>query len=237
LIGEEFDRAGIPTSLVEDFFLNHANILDDVQVHAIFTIPISLVYSERANQLPCPSDRIHIVPDTPVFDRDHRDSRDGRAALREILTARVSPQLFGAGQMMRLVVASGGNVRDLFGLVGHAADSALLGGSNRGKIGKKDADGAIAEFRAFYERMLGVGPFDVAKLTYAEKAERLVAIYDQEPDAKIPDPVLHSLLNARAVQEFNGDRWFGVHPLVVDILRARGRLNAAEGERIPGGTR
>jgi hypothetical protein len=235
-IGEDFDRPGIPAALVEDFFLNHANIIKYAQVHTIFSIPIGLVYSERATQLPCPSDRIQIVPDTPVFDRVHHASREGRAALQEILVARVSPTLFGRNQMKRVIVASGGNLRDLFRLVSQAADSAILRDSTKGTIGKADVDLAINALRTDYERRLGVGPFDVAKLTYPEKAARLVAVYNQDPDAQIPDPVLYSLLNARAVQEFNGERWFGVHPLVVDILEAQGRLSAPEGGKLLGGT-
>ena len=70
---------------------------------------------------------------------------------------------------------------------------------------KADADRAINDLRTEYERRLGESPYDPAKVTYVEKAEKLVAIYNQHPDAKIPDPVLYSLLNARAVQEFNGD--------------------------------
>ena len=154
--------------------------------------------------MPCPGERSHIVPDTPVFDREHKEFRAGRAALQEILEARVSPKLFGPGQMKRLIVASGGNLRDLFRMVSQAADSALLRPAAKGKIGKADADRAINELRTDYTRKLGVGPYDAAELTYAQKAERLVAVYNQVPDYDVPDPVLYSLLNARAVQEFNG---------------------------------
>src|SRR5262249_42768331 len=163
----------------------------------------------------------HIVPDTQVFDRDHEAFRAGRAALQEVLEARVSSKLFGPGQMKRLIVASGGNLRDLFTMISQAADSALLRPASKGRIGKVDVDGAISELRTDYTRRLGVGPYDAAPLTYPQKAERLVAIYHRVPDYDVPDPVLYSLLNARAVQEFNGERWFGVHPLVVDILEAQ----------------
>src|SRR5205823_10207746 len=120
-------------------------------------------------------------PDTPVFDRDHEDFKEGRAALQEIVVARVSPKLFGPGQMKRLIVASGGNLRDLFGMVRQAADWAILRGSLKGKIGKVDVDRAIARRRTAHARKLGVGPFDAAELTYAQKAERLVAVYNQCP--------------------------------------------------------
>jgi len=157
-IGEEFDKPGIPIKLVEDFFLNYANIFKELQSHAIFTIPIGLVYSERKTQLPCSQERIHIVSDTPVFDRDHQACKVGRAALQDILVARASPKLFGPNQMKRLIVASGGNLRDLFGMVYQAADWALDRGA-KGRIGKEDADRAIAFLRTNYTRTLGVGPY------------------------------------------------------------------------------
>jgi hypothetical protein len=235
-IGEEFDKSQIPVELVEGFFLNYGNVIKETQVHSLFTIPISLVYSERTRQLPYPNERVYILPDTPVFDRDHKPCKEGRAALKEILTARVSADLFERNQMSRLIVASGGNLRDLFGMVERASKSARLRNSPNGKIGKADVDRAVAGLRTAYERSLGIGPFDKAKLTYLEKAERLLAVYHQQADAGVPDPVLYSLLNARAVQEFNGERWFGVHPLVVDILKRQGRLVADSNGKVPGGT-
>jgi hypothetical protein len=77
-IGEDFEKPGIPINLVEDFCLNYSNIFKNLKSHAIFTIPISLVYSERATQLPCPSERIPIIPDTPVFGRDHKELQGSR---------------------------------------------------------------------------------------------------------------------------------------------------------------
>ena len=235
-IGEDFDKPGIPVRQTEDLFLSYANIFKDIQSHLIFTIPIGLVYSEKATQLALSGDCIHIIPDTPVFDREHDESKDGRGAIREILEARVSKNLFTKDQMNRLIVASGGNLRDLFTLVAKAADGAILRDATRRKVEKADADRAIIDLRTEYERRLGEGPYDVSKVSFADKADRLVRIYNQHPDAKIPDPVLYSLLNARAVQEFNGDRWFGVHPLVVDILTGQGRLTAPTGRTVKGGS-
>jgi hypothetical protein len=236
-VGEDFDKPGIPIKLTEDLFLSHANIFKDLRTHLIFNIPIGLVYSEKAPQLPFPSDRIHPIPDTPVFHRDHvTEHKEGRAALRSILGARVSPKLFEGTQMKRLIVASGGNLRDLFALVGLAADNAILRGSKNGKVNRTDADRSISSLRTEYERRLGESPYDAAKVTYPQKAQRLVAIYQQHQDAKVPDPVLYSLLNARAVQEFDRDRWFGVHPLVVDILKAQGRIPPGEGRADDDGT-
>ena len=62
-------------------------------------------------------------------------------------------------------------------------------------------------------------------------------IYKQKPDDQVPNAVLYFLLRARAVQEFNnGDRWFGIHPLVVDILAEQRRIRPVNGV-IRGGTK
>lgn len=236
-IGEDFDKPGIPFEQTESLFLNYANIFKDLHAHLIFNIPISLVYSERAAQLSFSGERIHCIPDTPVFHPDHTSHREGREALQAVLEARVIPELFGAGQMTTLIVACGGNLRDLFQMTAQAADNAILGG--RSKIGSADAEAAINNLRTEYERRLGESPYDeekVNKITYEMKAERLKSIYAGDPVAKVPAPVLYSLLRARAVQEFNGTRWFGVHPLVVDILQAQGKLPVSEEGKVAGGT-
>ncbi|MDQ3813367.1 MAG: hypothetical protein M3347_05395, partial [Armatimonadota bacterium] len=236
LIGEDFDRAGIPDDLTKALFLNYANLFKDLRTHLIFNIPISLVYSEKRPQLPALSDPVHCIPDTPVFDEDHTPHQEGREALRAILEARVSLELFEPDVCARLIVASGGNLRDLFSLVSQAADNALLRPDCNGKVNDADADRVIDALRTDYERRLGESVFDEAKVTYEDKAERLLKIYSQDQTAKIPNAVLHSLLHARAVQEFNGKRWFGVHPLVVDILHAQGRIKASVDGKVRGGT-
>ena len=136
--------------------------------------------------------------------------------MTNVLTARLEPGLFDKGQLERLVVASGGNLRDLFAMAGNAADEALV--QEQAVIGKKQVDRVIGEMRVTYERRLGQNPFDEDAITYDQKRDRLKCIYDRQAQADVPDSVLYALLRARAVQEFNGEQWFDIHPLVVDVL-------------------
>jgi hypothetical protein len=238
-IAEDFDRSGIAVDRIESLFLNYSNLFTDIRSHLIFTIPISLVYSERAPQLAYSGDKIHSIPDTPVFYQDHTPHEAGREAVRKVLSARLDTGVFADGQLDRLIVASGGNLRDLFRLISSASDSAILRDSDATQIEAQDANGAIGALRGEYERRLGESPYDEQKaipVTYDMKVERLKLVYEGNPIAKIPAPALYSLLRARAVQEFNGERWFGVHPLVVDILAVQGKLNKSPEGNVPGGT-
>ncbi len=219
-IGEDFDKPGIAPAQLEEFFLDYGNVVKDLRAHLIFTLPITLGYSQQAVRLPVP-DRF-TIPDTPVFRADHVVHRKGRSAVRSVLEARVDPQLFERGVLSQLVVASGGNVRDLLLLASQAADLALLAGAET--VARSHARSAIDRLRLEYTRRLGASPFDKDEISYEDKAGRLLKIYEGEASAEIPDAVLYSLLRSRAVQEFNGKGWFRVHPLVVDILKTQGRL-------------
>ena len=233
-VAEDFDRAGIPSARIEELFITYANIFQDLRVHMIFTLPISLYYSTSAARLPFASDCSFVVPDTPMYRPDHTPNEPGRAAVREVLAARMDLGLFEPDQLLRVIVTSGGNLRDLFALVNHAADSALL---REGKqINAEDVQGAVVTLRSDYERRLGQSPYDREEVSYSDKVDLMQRIYNGEKEAQITNPALYSLLNARSVQEFNGQRWFGVHPLVVDILGAQGHLTPDASGVVLGGS-
>lgn len=238
---EDFDKAGVPPEAAEGLFITYKNVVRDLQCHLVFTLPIALGYSSKAGNLPVSQQQLFCIHDTMVFDRDHKPHIGARQAIRAVLEARVDAKLFADGQIERLIVASGGNLRDLFAMTSLTCDSALLRGA--ALVEADDVTQAIREMRSRYERRLGDSPYDEAlsadgheRITYDKKAELLLRIYHGKEEAKVPNPVLYSLLRSRVVQEFNGERWFGVHPLVVDILAAQGRIERQSDGTVPGGT-
>jgi hypothetical protein len=233
-IGEDFDKSAIPRPVIEELFIGNADVFRQLRAHMIMTLPLGLYYSGKAVELPFSSDRCVVLPDTHVFDRQHRPYAPGQQALAEVLQARINLNLLEPGQMERLVMASGGNLRDLFALTNYAADTAQLRPAE--KIGAKDVDEAIINLRNDYQRRLGSSPYDPEEISYADKSQRLQAIYKGQSQDQITDGVVYSLLQSRALQEFNGARWFGVHPLVVDILVTQGIIVADQGGGVPGGT-
>jgi hypothetical protein len=135
---------------------------------------------------------------------------------------------------LRLVVTLGGNLTNVFSLVNYAAISAQIRGATR--INAEDVTAAILNLRSDYEQRLGQSPFNQEEITYSDKVALLQRIYNGDKTAQMTNPVLYSLLSTRAVQEFNGQRWFGVHPLVVDILAAQKLLTPDETGVVLGGT-
>ncbi len=237
-IGEEFDKPEVAPRATEDFFIKYSNVLRDLRAHFIFTLPVSIGYSDRQDRLPIQPELILCLPDIMVFNRDRSPHHGGRMAIKELLDARIHPTLFGTGVQEYLITAAGGNLRDLFGIVLTAADRAEEQGSNT--IQMEHARFAIRDLRTRYERKLGESLYELQagsqQPPYEEKARCLVNLYDGKAEAQIPSPALYSLLRARAVLEFNGERWFGVHPLVVDILVAQNRIKRPLEGPVPGGT-
>lgn len=234
-VGEDFEKPGIPVAQTENLFLEYSNIFNELRTHLIFTLPITLGYGDRAALLPFARDRVFSIPDTPVFNPDHTSHDDGRSALEAVLDARMSKELFENDQMIRLIVASGGNLRDLFSLIIYAGQTSVIDNPPRLTINATDVDAAIANQTKLYRGLLGESLRSGGAISYETKADRLVKLYQQDPNAQIPDTVLYSLLLSRAVQEF-GDGSFGVHPIVVDILSSQGRIGHTIRGAVPGGT-
>jgi hypothetical protein len=237
-IGEEFDKPEVAPRAAEDFFITYSNVLRDLRAHFIFTLPVSIGYSDRADRLPIQQDLILCLPDIMVFNRDRSRHEDGHKEIRSLLEARIHPALFDHGSQDYLITASGGNLRDLFGIVLTAADRADEQGSD--KIQMVHAKFAVRDLRTRYERKLGDSYYElqagVQQPSYEEKATCLVNLYKGKAEAQVPSPALYALLRARAVLEFNGERWFGVHPLVVDILVGQARIERPLQGPVPGGT-
>lgn len=225
VIGDDFDKPGIPEASITNVFLTYGNILTDLHVHLILDVPIGLGHSSRANQLPAIFDGPHNFPDTPVYQKDHTPHAAGRDALRQVIAHRMDPNLFADGQQERVVVASGGNLRELFSLIVTASTNAEIRIENEAQAGTelraiidRDVTAAINELRKEYRNHLGATAYDIAKTDLPTKLAKLSDVYRELPACKIRDEALYSLLHARAVQEFNCEGWFGVHPLVVDFL-------------------
>jgi len=233
IVWEDFDKEGIPKDSIRQLFLEYGHIFNDLNAHMITNIPITLGYSGEARGVIDETPR-YLLHDSPVFDKDHGPHKQGRNILRAVLERRMDIALFENDVLEHLLVASGGNLRDLFTMILDATDLAI--GDKLSKIGENHARNAIVTQRIEYERRLGTDRFAEEPIDFTEKIQRLKEIYHNKPDSSRTDNILYSLLRSRAVQEFNGERWFGVHPLVVDYLVRNEHIIKPEDDKPFGGT-
>jgi hypothetical protein len=208
----------VAEKVLKTLFVDHANVWSDLQVHFICTIPLWLAFGPEGAALPF---RRRAIVDIPVFDRKHAPYEPGRRILRGILDKRLEPGLFADGVREQLIQAGGGNLRDMFFLVGEAANFAEILG--RPQIEAPQGSRAINALRNEYLQRLGeTSPQD--HIPYKEKVAVLQTIYKQTEGQIVQDPVLHRLLRSRVVHEYNETYWCGLPPLIVDILLQQGHL-------------
>lgn len=217
---EDLDKNSVAEQIPEQLFVRYSNLWTGLRVHFLCTIPLWLAFGDKGTSLPF--GRRSIV-DIPVFGQKHEPYEPGRQILRGVLERRMTPVLFADGVRERLIQAAGGNLRDTFEVIKEAATYAEL--SEKQQIEDAQADRAINWLRNEYMRRLGTASSENA-IPYAEKAKVLVAIYHEAGDRVVQDPVLYQLLRARVVHEYNDSYWYGLPPMVVDILIQQGHLPA-----------
>jgi hypothetical protein len=232
---DNFEKPDFDSGSIRKLFVQNSPLLADLQIHYVFTMPIERANTEDIHRLQLYDNHIKIIPDAPLFERDYRPHLAGRKALEAVLTSRVAPELFADGQIERLIVASGGNLRDLFALVLSARDHALNTNEHAKRLEAIHVTPAIDEMRAAYHRKLyGDDEAVEGKATYNERLQLLTAFFLQKPAAD-RGAAFYSLLRARALQEFDDAR-IGVHPLIVDLLYQAGLLTDLPANQIDSAT-
>ncbi|MBA3974870.1 MAG: hypothetical protein C0504_11710 [Candidatus Solibacter sp.] len=215
---EDLDKKSVAEQVLNQLFVQYSNIWRDLRVHFICTVPLWLTFGETGALLPF---RPRTLVDIPVFDATHQPNHTGRRVLREILDKRVDTALFGEGVEEHLIQAAGGNLRDMFHLVSEAANFAAVTGQPL--IQMEHAKRAVNGLRNEYLRRLGETVQENV-IPYSEKVTKLTDIYEGGDSRLVQDHVLYRLLRSRVVLEYNDTYWYGLPPLVVDILIQQGHL-------------
>jgi hypothetical protein len=222
LLGEDADKPGMDLDRVKELFLVHgSSIFGGLHMNLVFNLPIGLTYGSAAQKVPdLPKCTLY---DVPVYGPNKAANEHAIAHVQEILDARLSPELFEEGQARRLIIASGANLRDLFSMVRQAAVEARVRGAQ--KIGREDVDRVLQQFRVEFQKRLGTTPFDATPVSSEQRVERLVELYEMaDTGSALQDDVLGVLVNSGVVQEFNGTHWYGIQPLIIDVLKRMERI-------------
>lgn len=120
-------------SLPEYLFIDRGDQLRQLKCHVVYTIPLSLIFSNESETL---KNRLggglppKVLPMVPVRLRDGRDCEEGMALLRQMVLKRAFPdelsekqrqlltEVFDSSETLdRLCRVSGGHVRNLLGLL------------------------------------------------------------------------------------------------------------------------
>ncbi|WP_013322265.1 AAA family ATPase [Gloeothece verrucosa] len=206
IVFDNLDR--VPPPVGDHLFFDYAPQLQALKCNIIYTVPISVVYSEKnVNNF---FDKCNIVPMVNIYElkRDIPDlgyKQEGLTAVASLIEKRVKVDaLFEEyEQLLTLAKASGGHVRQLMQMMRTAITSTDAAG--RTKINADDVTNAIKDVQFNFERTIP-----------DEHYPDLVKVYLKKEISNTN--IGQSMLFNTSALEYNGnERWNYINPVVKSI--------------------
>ncbi|MEG4628769.1 AAA family ATPase [Microcoleus sp. AR_TQ3_B6] len=203
-------------SNLDEIFLDRTEQLKALDCHVIYTIPISMVYSNRATELINNYNDPQVLPMIMVQNPDGSTNEAGLAKIKELIEKRVKQvnpnQCLETGvfesreTLERLCLMSGGHVRNLLLMMQEAITR-----TEDLPITAKAAQRAITQARDVYRRTPEEGEWQI--LAKVSQTQRI-----------LNDEQHRNLLFSRCILEYRfydeeGEMqpWYDVHPLIKGI--------------------
>ncbi len=214
VIVDNLDRC--PPEVSNRLFFDYAAQLKELHCTMIYTVPISVLYSSRG--LNNSFDDPHILPMINIYQLDRAVyplafNENNLKAVAQIIEKRVDVDAIFASrdQLMDLVKASGGHIRQLMQLMQRACLTAS--GREHDQIQGEDVEYAIKQLQFSFER-------STPKSFFRELA--YIALNKEFSDDN--DEMKVEMLYSTAVLEYNGlERWNYPNPL---LMRSNAFLKA-----------
>jgi hypothetical protein len=168
----------------------------------------------------------HVVLPMPrVFNLDGSPCELGRTVIREIIARRVRDGLINDSALEELIVKTGGVLRDIFEVIPIAAQAAksqeARGVQQQAVVNVDNIRYGLSRLKNKYARAISVinlpDPWR-DQVTIDSLFERLRSLRGKFTEFLPSDPQTMILLQSRAIIEYNGQRWFALHPLVSEML-------------------
>jgi len=206
VIVDNLDRC--PLEVTNELFFERAAQLKELHCSIIYTVPISALYSQQG--LSNSFDDPHIVPMVNIYQLDRSEypvqyKQSGLEAVAKIIEKRVDVNLLfnSRNELMELVKASGGHIRQLMQLMQRACLTAS--GRDHVKIQAEDVEYATKQLQFSFERSISNKKYFTELAYIAVNKE-----FSDEEDIKV------QMLYSTAVLEYNGsDRWNYPNPLLM----------------------
>jgi hypothetical protein len=228
----ETKQEGEPSNY-DEIYLNRSEILRGLKCHVIYTVPISMVYSERATRLEDNYDKPDVLPMIMVKNPDGSVNANGLAKLRELICRRIAlvdpklvqtldgkvegfdaPSVFDSPETLnQLCLMSGGHVRNLMQLIQKSIEW-----TDELPITVQAVRRAVEEARETYRRGIQEHQWEIlARVCYLKQADN-------------NEEHLRLLLNRCLLEYRYYDEqetlqiWCNVHPLIEGIQKFQENL-------------
>lgn len=207
----------------DQIFIDRQNQLKALDCHLVYTVPISLLYSDRATSLTEIYGTPQVLPMIMVRTPDNQPYQPGIDKVIEILKKRlekVDPSrdiisLFeNQDSLNQLCLMSGGHARNLLLLMKQALEY-----TNTLPISKRALQRSISELRNTYKDTI-----------HANQWEALANVFRTKDI--VNNELYRNLLFNRPILEYHSqneegeiERWYDIHPLIIGIKEFQNTYN------------
>lgn len=207
IIIDDIDKLDLADA--EELFLRHSRSLTIPNCKIIYTIPISLLYSVHYHQFESFYHSTHLLPISKVRKKNGSPNDDGIKKIKDILALRLSPHLFESDILEKIIMASGGVIRDAIKILQRCCLICVTEGK-----ATIDEDVARESITAVKNEFLRQIPKELyRKLIEVKNCPTKIPDIDQE---------LQKLLYCLGTLEYNNDdTWYDVHPLAIELAEVK----------------
>ena len=224
IIVEDLDKLELMQA--REMYVNHVNLLTGITANIIYTIPIFLFHSPDVNAFKYHFDDVVALPMIKVTDPEGQPA-PGFDTVKKIIMQRIEDNLINEDALDRLVTMTGGVLRHAFDVLHTAAVMV----NARVPLEQEHINYGLNQLRKdFWQQItLPFHPLPDGPESVDDLYNRLADYGRKQQKGEKPRPVSDSvnqlLLKSCALVEYNGEGWFGVHPLVIENLKDLGRLS------------
>jgi len=212
IIIEGLDKIDLDSAA--SIFRDHAPTITAPKATMIYTFPVALRHSDHANTIRLSFSGLHFLSNMATRQADGTENPQGVASLREVVLARMEPQLIESAALDLLVQANGGIPVWLVFLMRTAALYALARDTAAVQITVADAHNAIKDLRRDILLSLTRHDLDVLRARHADR--QLTNDADEQ----------RLLYNGSLIEYSNGELWCDAHPALWSILEQTGDDNS-----------
>ncbi|MEG3439882.1 ATP-binding protein [Pannus brasiliensis CCIBt3594] len=225
VIVDDLDK--IDLAQVRDIFQSHIKAIMLPGFRIIMTIPIAAL-REVALKATLQTETNGQIVQMPVYklfkqveirlDNRHPDP-EALARLKETITKRVDPRLIEPDTLEKICIYSGGVLRELIRITNACCRICLRSirrtpENSAIKINNAILEESITQLSIDFDTSIGAADYEIIKM-----------VYEQFKPTDPKDQKFLDLLHGLYILEYrNGDLWYYVHPIVIELMRKKGLI-------------
>lgn len=222
MIIDDIDKIDI--ALAKDIFQAHIKALFQPNFNIVMTIPIAALreVSLMATLQSETNDQIVLMPVSKLYAKGERNqpnplsNGEVMAQLTNILNKRISPHLIEKNTLEKIIIESGGVLRELMRITNECCRICLRSlrrdpAHQDLKINQDILEEAINKLSLDFDSRIGIKDYEILKTTYQNFKP------DDPKDQQFLD-LLHGLY---ILEYRNHQLWYDVHPIVTKLLQQK----------------